>query len=122
MRVAIPVDDAQFCPHFGRSSAVLLCEVDLKQRTIERRRLLDRPAHGCDSYPRWLADLAVDVVVAAGMGAGARQGLADRHIATSLGHTGRTLDDVLASFLDHPQGRDDGACDHRDHEHHHCRH
>jgi len=122
MRVAIPVDDRQFCPHFGRSSQMMLAEVDPATRTVERKRIIDRPQRGCDSFPQWLSELAVDMVVGGGMGAGAQQGLANRGIGVSLGHDGDDLDAVIASFLDHPEGLGNGACSHDDHEHQHCRH
>jgi len=121
MRIAIPVTGDRFCAHFGRSDAVLLCEVDPRTRAVDRRRILERPNMGCDAFPAWLGELAVDVVVGGGMGPGAREGLANRNIRVSLGHAGDDLDAVIASFLDHPEGLPHSSCTHDDREHHHCR-
>lgn len=122
MRIAIPMQDDAFCPHFGRSNALFLADVDLAARKVDRPRTIDRQATGCDSLPGWLADLAVNTVVAGGIGAGAIAGLAERGIVVSAGHTGQSADDVLASFFDRPEGDADAACSSHDHQTHHCRH
>ncbi|NBC10164.1 MAG: hypothetical protein GVY24_00320 [Planctomycetes bacterium] len=122
MRIAIPLSGGVFSAHFGRSDAVLLCEADPATRGVDRRRRLERPKMGCDALPAWLGELAVDVVVCGGMGAGAREGLARRNIRVSAGHVGDDLEAVIASFLDHPEGLPQTPCRHEDHEHHHCRH
>jgi predicted Fe-Mo cluster-binding NifX family protein len=122
MRIAIPMQDEAFCPHFGRSNAIFLADVDVSTRKVDRPRTIDRQATGCDSLPGWLADLAVNTVVAGGIGAGAIAGLAERGILVSAGHTGTTPDEVLASFFNRPEGDADAACSSHDHESHHCRH
>ena len=122
MRIAIPMSDGEFCPHFGRSTQVLLCEVDPADRRIDRPRTLDRPHAGCDSLPGWLAELAVDRVLAGGIGGGAQQGLAQRGIAISHGYEGPEWRQVIEQFFDQPEGGDATACSHDEHEHHHCKH
>lgn len=122
MRVALPMLDGAFCPHFGRADSVMLCEVNLAQRKLDRPRVIDRMAHGCESLPGWLADLAVQTVVAGGIGAGARQALADRGIAVSAGHEGDSPEAVLDQFFANPAGTEGVTCGDHDHEHHHCRH
>ena len=122
MRIAIPMQDDTFCPHFGRSNAIFLADVDLAKRTVGRTRTIERQATGCDSLPGWLADLAVTTVVAGGIGAGAIAALAERKIVVSAGHTGQSAGDVLSSFFDRPEGDANAACSSHDHETHHCRH
>lgn len=124
-RIAIPVnDDGTFSEHFGRSKAFHLCEVEVSRRRVERPRTVQRKAGGCESLPTWLASLAVHTVLAGGIGAGARQGLAARSIAVSAGHEGPTVEQVLDSFFGQPAGGEANICgDHgHEHEHHHCRH
>jgi len=122
MRIALPLDGQQFCPHFGRSSALMLCEVDPSNQSVDRPRVIERGATGCDSMPGWLASLGVDVVVAGGIGANAVMSLADKGIDVSAGHRGQDPQEVIRSFLQTPQGDPNYTCNHNDHQNHHCKH
>lgn len=122
MRVAIPMRDGSFSPHFGQSNELFLCEVDLAAQRADRPRTIQRQARGCESLPQWLADLAVEQVVVGGIGAGAIEGLAARGINISAGRDGATPDDVLRSFFSDPEGAENAACSGHDHHTHHCRH
>jgi predicted Fe-Mo cluster-binding NifX family protein len=124
MRIAVPVTDDQFCPHFGRCTGVYLAEVDPEARRIDRPRTLESRRSGCDSLPGWLSELAVDVVLAGGIGAGAQAGLADRGIRVVAGFEGPSPDDVVRAWFDHPEGGQANPCGDHDHQHHrhHCRH
>jgi predicted Fe-Mo cluster-binding NifX family protein len=122
MRIAIPLRDQQFCAHFGRSSALMLCEVDVSNQSVDRPRIIERGATGCDSMPSWLQSLAVEVVVAGGIGANAVASLADKGIRVSAGHQAHTPQDAIDSFLQSPQGDPNYTCNHDDHHTHHCKH
>lgn len=127
MRVAIPVCGGKFSSHFGRCDAVMLAEVDLVRRRHDQVRTLTRSSQGCDTMPDWLASLAVEQVLAGGIGAGAIAGLTGRGIAVSSGFDGAEAIDVLKQFVSDPDaaGRTPASCDHHDehgHEHHHCKH
>jgi len=122
MRLAIPMCDGRFSPHFGRSNELFLCDIDVATQTVVRPRTIQRQARGCDSLPQWLSDLAVQQVVVGGIGAGAIEGLRARGIRVSAGHDGRTPEAVLRSFFDNPVGADDAACSGHDHQTHHCHH
>ena len=127
MRVAIPLCDGQFSAHFGRSDAVALAEVDLEARTYDQVRTLERNSQGCDTMPSWLASLAVERVLAGGIGAGAIAGLGERGIAVTSGFDGAEAIDVLDQFVSDPDaaGRAPASYNHHDepgHEHHHCKH
>jgi predicted Fe-Mo cluster-binding NifX family protein len=127
MRIAIPMSGETFSPHFGRCDGIFLCELDPATKHIEQERLICRNATGCESLPNWLKDLAVDLVLAGGLGAGAQQRLTDLGIPFSPGHEGDTPQQVLQHYFAHPEGNLNNACaghehGHGDHEHHHCRH
>ncbi len=121
MRIAIPVVDEMFSPHFGRSTGIYLAEVDLESKQVTQPRMLDRQTKGCESLPQWLRDLAVDMVVAGGIGGAAVQSLRDKGINVSAGHRGQSPQDVVSSFLDSPEGDASNVCNHDEHENHHCR-
>lgn len=126
MRIAVPTMDEQFCDHFGQCDGVYLCDADPATGTIERPRIVPRNAHGCESLPNWLDELAVRCVVAGGIGAGAQQRLAQLGIRVSAGHFGETPEDAVRHYLADPQAQHPNACADHDHahghEHKHCRH
>lgn len=122
MRIAIPADGESFCPHFGRSTAVWLCDLDPATGQIDRPRLIQRPHRGCDSLPGWLKELAVNTVIAGGIGGGAVQGLVNQGITVSAGHSGEDFAALVASYCRQPGGSTENLCHHEDHEQHHCKH
>ncbi len=123
MRVALPLRDGQFCEHFGKCDGVLLADVDLASGQITQPRTLARSRDGCETMPQWLADLAVELVIAGGIGGGAQAGLAQRGISVSFGHSGADPMSVLQGYVANPNAQA-GAnpCGDHDHDHQHCRH
>ena len=122
MRIAVPTTDERFCPHFGRCAGVWLCEYDQATDRIDRPRIVQRPHQGCDSLPGWLKDMAVDLVIAGGIGAGAIEGLTAMSITVSAGHGGDDFKQLVASYREHPEGLTANVCDSSEHDRHHCRH
>lgn len=120
MRIAVPTLGQKFSLHFGKCDGLYLCEADPHHGTITSPRLISRAEHGCESMPRWLASLAVDCVVAGGMGGGAQQRLTDLGVRVSLGHAARSPEDVVRHFLADPDAQLPNACGDHEHEHHHC--
>ncbi len=121
MRVAVPVRDELFCAHFGKCDGVMLCELDLAEGKASQRRVLGRQASGCESMPRWLASLAVQRVLAGGIGASAQQRLAELGIAVTMGLGGEKPEDVIEVYLANPDASAPNPCGGHDHDHHHCR-
>ena len=122
MRIAIPTQDQAFGSHFGKSNGLFRCEYDPRTRKVEQQRHIARQANGCESLPGWLLELAVDIVLAGGMGAGAQSNLDRIGIQYSIGHTGNTPEDVLDQFINDPNGERENLCHGHDHDHHHCKH
>ena len=124
MRIAIPTLDDKFCGHFGKSDGLFLCELDIQTRKTQQPRLIKRQARGCESLPQWLADLAVDIVLAGGIGGCARDGLEQHGIDCSFGHNGDQPTDVLEQYLSNPNEERDNTCHGHEHghDHHHCKH
>lgn len=122
MRIAVPTLEGNFCAHFGRCDGVFLCDADPATGLIKRPRLVPRNAHGCDSLPNWLNDLAVQCVVAGGIGGGARMRLGELGIEVSAGHDGRTPEDVVRHYLTDPEADLPNSCADHDHNHRHCKH
>ena len=124
MRIAVPTLDEKFCSHFGKCDGMFLCDANLADGKIDRQRLVPRDAKGCESLPHWLDQLAVECLVAGGIGAGAQQRLTQLGIRVSVGHYSKTPEDAVKHFLADPQAEYTNACADHDHthEHKHCRH
>lgn len=122
MLIAAPTREDKFCSHFGQCDGVYLCDADLATGEISRPRVVPRNAHGCESLPNWLDDMAVRCVVAGGIGGGAQQRLAQLGINVSSGHYGKTPEDAVRHYLADPQAVYPNACADHDHHHKHCRH
>jgi predicted Fe-Mo cluster-binding NifX family protein len=122
MLIAAPTIEGRFCSHFGKSDGMYLCEVDLMRGTIDQPHVVRRNAKGCDSLPMWLDALAVQCVVAGGIGASARLQLLQRGIRVSAGHVGDSPEDAVRHYLADPDARHPNGCSDHDHEHRHCRH
>lgn len=121
MLIAVPTIDGQFCPHFGQCDGLYLCEADLARGTIDRPRIVPRRAKGCETLPSWLNMLAVQHVVAGGIGAGASARLLELGIRVSAGHVGDTPEAVVRHYLSDPGTSLPNPCADHAHEHHHCR-
>lgn len=122
MLIAVPTLDEKFCSHFGKCDGVFLCDADPAEGTIDRPRIVPRDAKGCESLPHWLDQLAVQCVVAGGIGGGAQQRLMQFGIFVSAGHYGKTPEDAVIHYLADPQAQHPNACSDHDHEHKHCKH
>jgi predicted Fe-Mo cluster-binding NifX family protein len=122
MRIAIPTHHDLFTPHFGKSDGLFLCEYDPQTKRFEQTRQIKRQASGCESLPGWLCALAVDMVLAGGIGASAQLNLDGVGIDYSIGHTGQTPMDVLMQYINEPDAVRENHCHGDEHDHHHCKH
>lgn len=124
MRIAIPLIDGQFGSHFGQSNGLYLAELDPVTGRVDQPRQVARQVSGCESMPQWLHDMKVELVLAGGIGMGARQHLAGFGIQVHAGLQGQTPEQVIADYLANPQAQRPNLCGEHDHghEHHHCRH
>lgn len=79
----IPTLDGKSCPHFGHCQSFAVIEVDGDR--LGEARFLDPPAHQPGTYPRFLADQGVDIVLAGGMGAMAQNLFREQGIEVHMG-------------------------------------
>lgn len=124
MRIAVPTLDEKFCSHFGKCDGVFLCDAEPAEGKIDRQRIVPRDTQGCESLPNWLDKLAVQCLVAGGIGGGAIQRLTQLGIHVSAGHYSETPEDAVRHYLADPEAQHPNACSGHDHEHEHkhCRH
>ncbi len=120
MKIAIPLHQASFCPHFGGAEAFAFYTVDPASRSIGKPLIGAPPEHGRGVYPMWLSRQGATVVLAGGMGPRAVGILAQHGIDVVLGIEGGDPDALARGYLDGTLEATGKAC----HEHgfHDCGH
>lgn len=126
MRVGIPLIDDRLSSHFGHSQTVALMEVDSETRAVSAKRLIQAPPHTHGALSRLMADEGVDLVIAGGIGQGARNILEQRNIKVLAGAPAETPENLVRAYLDGTlvlsAEHGDCGCGHHNHHHHHHHH
>jgi predicted Fe-Mo cluster-binding NifX family protein len=119
MRIAIPLSGEEVSPHFGHSDRFLLVHADMEQRRVLHKQIEKAPVHAPGLLPAWLAERHVDVVIASGLGARARDLLAANSVQVLTGVSGVDPEALVSDFLNGRLETGTNACDHSEHD---CRH
>ena len=112
MRIAIPTQNGQVCPHFGHCEKFAILEVAPSSRIVLRTEFQTPPPHEPGVLPRWLHGLGVNVVLAGGMGARAVKLFAENNIETVLGVPALSLTELAEAYLNGKLSSGASACDH----------
>jgi predicted Fe-Mo cluster-binding NifX family protein len=112
MRIAVPVTDGEVSSHFGRCERFLLADIDPERKEVLERTLADPPEHSPGTFPRWLSEQKVEVVIAGGMGPRAQGLLAAEGIRIVPGAHGRDPDEAVQAFLEDRLEAGENVCDH----------
>ncbi len=119
LKIAVPLAGRKLCMHFGHCEEFAVIEVDETTGKIAGTEYLTPPPHEPGVIPTWIAGLGVKTVIAGGMGAMARQMLADRGIEVLAGAADPSPEKLAEAYLkgclelggnvcDHSQGHDCG--------------
>ena len=120
MKIAIPLTESDgFSSHYGASAKFEVFEVDPPQRAV-RRRMIVAPAEAepC-AWPPLLRAAGVTLVLAGGMGSGARHRMAEQGIEVIAGVAPAAPEALVTAWLENRLARGDNTCDGREHGHHH---
>ncbi len=99
-RIAVPTVNGSFSQHFGGADRFAIFEVDEKARKIVSSVSAVPPPHEQGSFPAWLKEQNVNVILAGGMGPRAVTMLEDFGIQVVTGVPGGGAPAVLVeSFL-----------------------
>ncbi len=96
MRIAVPYEDGQIFQHFGHTSQMKV--YDIADGKIIQEQLADASGSGHSALAGFLADLQADTVICGGIGAGAREALAQAGIRLYGGVKG-LAGDAIKAFL-----------------------
>lgn len=96
MKVAIPSENGQVCPHFGHAPTFTI--VDIEDGGIKEKTVLSSPGHQPGFLPVFLAEKGVELVIAGGMGAGAQELFVQNKIEVITGAQG-LIDEVVKNYI-----------------------
>ncbi len=115
MRIAIPLSAGQLSQHFGHSEQFLFVDADMEQHKVLRKDVEAAPDHAPGLLPTWLAGHGVDIVIAAGLGARARDLLAANSVEVLTGVSAVDPEVLVSDFVNGRLEAGTNACDHSKH-------
>ncbi len=118
MKIAVATEQGMVFGHFGKCEQFTILETD--EKDILSKELLDTKEHGHGMLPPYLAEAGVQLVIAGGMGDGAKQKLAAAGIEYIVGAQG-AVEEVVKSYLEGTLvASEEGCHDHHHHQGHQC--
>ncbi len=115
---AIPTLNGKSCAHFGHCQSFAVVEVD--GENMSDVVFLDPPAHQPGTYPRFLAEKGVNIVIAGGMGAMAQDLFQQNSIEVHMGVGVEEPGLLVTQFLRNELQSGDNLCNHDSDDHHRC--
>jgi len=115
MKIAIPLFGGQLSQHFGHSEQFLFVDVDMEQRQVLLKNTEAAPEHIPGLLPKWLVEHGVQTVIAAGVGARARDLLSANSVQVLTGVSTADPDVLVSEFLNGRLETGSNQCDHSGH-------
>ena len=109
-KIAIPTLDGQSCGHFGHCQSFAIVEVE--DSKIIRSEFVDPPVHQPGTYPRFLAEQGVTLVIAGGMGQMAQNLFQQNNIEIIMGVGVEAPDALVDKLLSGNLQTTGNACNH----------
>jgi predicted Fe-Mo cluster-binding NifX family protein len=112
MKIALPLTaTAEFSPHYGAATRFVVFDVDPVHREVRRRLLVEPQASEPCEWPRFLRAAGVELVLAGGMGRGARQHMAEHGVKVFTGVQAAAPDELVTAWLEGRLVASENACD-----------
>jgi predicted Fe-Mo cluster-binding NifX family protein len=112
MRIALPVTAGKMAQHFGHCEQFALIDVDASTSQITEQTFIEAPPHQPGLLPQWLAERAVDVIIAGGMGSRALRLFADHGIQVVTGAPAVVPEMLVKDYLAGRLAVGPNICDH----------
>ncbi len=110
-KFAIPTLDNKSCAHFGHCQSFAVVQVD-DDNEIGKVQFVDPPVHQPGTYPRFLAEQGVDVIIAGGMGVMAQDLFRKNNIEVHMGVGVEDPSLLVEQFLNSELQTGDNLCNH----------
>lgn len=113
LKIAIPVVDGRLLGHFGESQLFALIEADRQSRIIVCTQIVEAPPHEPGSFPRWLREQGVQVLIVArnGIGQRALDNLIHHGIEVRAGRPSTPMEALVVAYLGGQLSRMQEGCD-----------
>jgi predicted Fe-Mo cluster-binding NifX family protein len=118
MKLAIPLTSTgDFSAHYGAAAKFVVIDVDPASRTVRRKlEVVPQASVPCE-WPRLLRAAGADLILAGGMGWGARQHMAEHDVRVVTGVAPAAPDDLVTAWLEGRLVAGENACDGSGHHH-----
>jgi predicted Fe-Mo cluster-binding NifX family protein len=110
MKFAVPTFNNELTAHFGHCEKFAIIETD--NNTIVKEEFINPPVHHPGAYPRFLAEMGVDVIIAGGMGHKAQTLFSENNIEVCVGVVQGSPKELVQQFLDNTLTTGHNLCDH----------
>jgi len=116
MKIAVTYEDGNVFPHFGRTPAFKLYQVE--NSSVVKSEVINTNGTGHGALAGFLVNLGAEVLICGGMGAGAVAAMNEAGIKIYAGADG-SADDAVKAYLNGTLAENgEATCDHHDHEGH----
>ena len=109
-KIAIPTNDGNLWPHFGKAPQVTFVTVEDNQ--VTNKEVLTAPEHAHGAMVRFIQEHGATEVLCGGLGAGAVNMLKTVGIELHAGAPAIAVDDVVKQYLDGTIEYGDSSCHH----------
>lgn len=110
MKIAIPAKNEHLDPHFGHCQYFAIYNVE-SGKLISKDKI-QSPPHQPGLLPVWLKENNVNIVIAGGMGAMAKEMLKQNNITVYTGVQEKSTDLLFEDFINNELLSADTVCDH----------
>ena len=110
MKFAIPTLNNEITAHFGHCDKFAI--VETTDNVITKEEILTPPVHQPGSYPKFLAEKGVDVIIAGGMGQKAQVLFTQNNIKVHLGVIKGTAKKLVEDHINNQLQTGGNLCDH----------
>jgi len=117
MKIAVPTSDGLLCPHFGACQEFTIFDVDDESREIRETVSKGTPAHQPGSFPKFMLDNNINVLIAGGIGGRAVQILSAKNVEVLTGAPSEPPEKVVKDYLAGCLSSTDEVCNHENDEH-----
>lgn len=107
--IAVPSEGEHIAQHFGHCPEFTIIESEGNK--VIKKETISNPGHRPDFLPKYLNELAVDVVLAGGMGSRAVNLFQSNGIEVITGASG-TVDQAVNLYLENKLETGNNVCDH----------
>ncbi|MEA1887003.1 MAG: NifB/NifX family molybdenum-iron cluster-binding protein [Bacteroidota bacterium] len=110
MKFAIPTLNNELMAHFGHCEKFAIIETE--NNKVIKEEFVNTPVHQPGAYPRFLADIGVDVIIAGGIGFKAQSLFSAHNIQVCIGVNQGNPKELVERYLENTLVTGENLCDH----------